>query len=120
MAQNTTGCERLSQLHIQFPFLQDAAIIALSHHERYDGTGYPAGLKGNEISIEARIFAVADAYHAMRSDRPYKKAITPEQARIEIINGAGKQFDPLVVEAFEKCQDEIEAIFAMSNAKAEI
>lgn len=102
------------------PFLQDAAIIALSHHERYDGTGYPTGLKGNEISIEARIFAVADAYHAMRSDRPYKKAITPEQARIEIINGAGKQFDPQVVEAFEKCQDEIEAIFAMSNAKAEI
>lgn len=74
--------------------------IAHSHHERWDGSGYPQGLKGNEIPIEARIVAVADAYDAMTHTRPYRLALLPSEATTEIESGAGTQFDPAVVEAF--------------------
>ena len=74
--------------------------IILSHHDRFDGTGYhPA--KGNEIPIEARIIGVADAYDAMISDRPYRKAMTPIEGRDAILKGVGADFDPSVVKAFE-------------------
>ncbi|MFH0914092.1 MAG: diguanylate cyclase [Chloroflexota bacterium] len=72
------------------------------HHERYDGTGYPAGLKGENIPLEARILAIADAYTAMTSERPYAPTLTPEQAREELKQGAGTQFDPKLVEVFVK------------------
>lgn len=72
----------------------------LAHHERPDGRGYPAGLRGDEIPLEARILAVADAYEAMTSDRVYRAAIGGEAARAELRRGAGTQFDPLVVQAF--------------------
>jgi diguanylate cyclase (GGDEF)-like protein len=72
----------------------------LAHHERPDGSGYPAGLAGSAIPIEARILAVADAYEAMTSNRVYRSALTPEDARAELIRGAGTQFDSVVVEAF--------------------
>jgi HD-GYP domain-containing protein (c-di-GMP phosphodiesterase class II) len=72
----------------------------LTHQERFDGTGYPRGLKGEEIPIGARIFACADALDAMTSDRPYRKALPYERVRQELIDFAGTQFDPLVVEAF--------------------
>jgi diguanylate cyclase (GGDEF)-like protein len=94
------------------PFLQDAAELALRHHERYDGKGYPGGLKGEEICLEARIFAAADAYHAMRSDRPYHPAMSPAEALQELARNAGTQFDPAVVAAFQTCQPEIEGVFA--------
>ncbi len=94
------------------PFLQDAAELALRHHERYDGKGYPAGLKGEEICLGARIFSVADAYHAMRADRPYRPALSPENAMLELIRNAGTQFDPAVVSVFRECQTEIESLFA--------
>lgn len=77
--------------------------FVLSHHERWDGTGYPRGLKGEEIPLPSRIIAVADAYYAMISDRPYRKALTVENAVDEIIRNAGTQFDPKVVDAFLKC-----------------
>ena len=80
--------------------LEDIAHWVLAHHERPDGTGYPAGLSGSEIPPEARILAVADAYEAMVGDRTYRMAIGPDQARLELENGAGTQFDPLVVAAF--------------------
>ena len=80
--------------------LEDIAGWVLSHHERPDGNGYPAGLSGSEIPPEARILAVADAYEAMVADRTYRMGIGPERAREELENGAGTQFDPLVVEAF--------------------
>lgn len=70
------------------------------HHERYDGTGYPDGLKGDEIPLEARILAVADAFAAMTSERPYADTLTHEEALKEIEKGAGKQFDPNLAEAF--------------------
>jgi putative nucleotidyltransferase with HDIG domain len=82
------------------PFLQEAGQIILCHHERYDGGGYPRGLKGEEISLAARVFALADAYDAMISDRPHRKAVSHAAAVTEIEGGAGTQFDPKVVEAF--------------------
>jgi diguanylate cyclase (GGDEF)-like protein len=77
----------------------------LAHHERPDGTGYPAGLAGSEIPVEARILAVADAYEAMTSNRVYRAALAPEQARAELVAGAGSQFDARVVEAFLRVLD---------------
>jgi putative nucleotidyltransferase with HDIG domain len=81
-------------------FLRDAALVVLHHQECFDGSGYPAGLKGEEIVLGARIFAAADTYDAMTSDRPYRKALTYEDAREEILRCSGTQFDPRVVEAF--------------------
>jgi HD-GYP domain-containing protein (c-di-GMP phosphodiesterase class II) len=77
----------------------------LAHHERPDGTGYPAGLAGTAIPLEARILAVADAFEAMTSHRVYRAALTPEQARSELVRGAGTQFDVRVVEAFLRVLD---------------
>ena len=81
-------------------FLKDAARIVLHHQERYDGTGYPSGLKGEEIDLGARIFAVADALDCMTSNRPFWKATSFEQAREEIRRVAGTQLDPSIVDAF--------------------
>jgi HD-GYP domain-containing protein (c-di-GMP phosphodiesterase class II) len=80
--------------------LEDIAAWVLAHHERPDGTGYPVGLERSEIPPEARILAVADAYEAMVADRSYRLGIGHQRAREELENGAGTQFDPLVVEAF--------------------
>lgn len=82
-------------------FLEGAMPILLYHHERYDGSGYPFGLAGDKIPLEARIFAVVDAYDAMTSERPYREAMSPQEALKEIRAQAGVQFDPQVVEAFE-------------------
>jgi cyclic di-GMP phosphodiesterase len=81
-------------------FLDGARPIVLSHQERFDGTGYPRGLKGKEIPLGARIFAVVDTLDAMTSDRPYRKALPYETARAEIIKYSGIQFDPDVVKIF--------------------
>ena len=81
-------------------FLQDAARIVRAHHERYDGSGYPRGLSGDDIPIEARIIAVVDAYDAMISDRPYRKALSKGTVIAELEKNSGSQFDPLVVQAF--------------------
>src|SRR5208283_1209514 len=82
------------------PFLADAAEIILSHHERYDGGGYPRGLKAEEILLSARIFAVADTLDAITSDRPYRRAASFEVARETIRHLSGAQFDPRVVSVF--------------------
>ena len=81
-------------------FLEGALPILLYHHERFDGKGYPFGLATDRIPLEARIFAVVDAYDAMTSDRPYRKAILADDAVQEIIANSGTQFDPAVVESF--------------------
>jgi HD-GYP domain-containing protein (c-di-GMP phosphodiesterase class II) len=78
----------------------ELAQFILSHHERWDGGGYPNGLKGEEIQIEARIIAVADAYDAMTSKRSYKEGMSKENAIIELKRCAGTQFDPEIVEVF--------------------
>jgi len=82
------------------PFLQDAKPVIRHHHERYDGYGYPDGLKGEEIPLLARIIHIADAYDAMTSDRPYRRALSHALAVQEIKKHSGSQFDPKVVEAF--------------------
>jgi putative nucleotidyltransferase with HDIG domain len=81
-------------------FLERSADMVLAHQERFDGLGYPRGLAGDEIPIAARIFAIADTYDAMTSDRPYRKALSPEAARVEIARCSGTQFDPRCAEAF--------------------
>jgi HD-GYP domain-containing protein (c-di-GMP phosphodiesterase class II) len=73
------------------------------HHERWDGRGYPDGLAGTQIPLGARVITVADAYDAMTSDRPYRAALSPEIALAELRRGAGRQFDPDMVEAFMTC-----------------
>lgn len=91
-------------------FLTMAAMIAHFHHERWDGRGYPAGLIGAEIPLAARIVSVADVYDALTSHRPYKEAWPNELARQAIVGGAGTQFDPIVVAAFERSFDKIAEI----------
>jgi HD-GYP domain-containing protein (c-di-GMP phosphodiesterase class II) len=81
-------------------FLAPAQAIPYCHHERYDGTGYPRGLRGELIPREARIFAVVDVYDAMRSDRPYRQALSDDQVFAYLDQQSGKHFDPFVVQAF--------------------
>jgi HD-GYP domain-containing protein (c-di-GMP phosphodiesterase class II) len=81
-------------------FLRDAAEIVWAHHERYDGNGYPRGLAAEEIPLGARVFGVVDAYDAMTSRRPYRQAMSRDQACVEIAHHSGTQFDAAVVEAF--------------------
>ncbi len=83
--------------------------VALEHHERYDGKGYPGGEKGSEISLEGRIVAVADVYDALTSRRSYKEAWDPKKAYDEIVRCSGTQFDPKVVDAFVAAYDQIDA-----------
>jgi HD-GYP domain-containing protein (c-di-GMP phosphodiesterase class II) len=78
----------------------DALPYVLFHHERWDGGGYPAGLSGRRIPVEARVLAVADAFDAMISPRPYRGALTHAHALAEVENGAGTQFDPVAAELF--------------------
>lgn len=82
------------------PALRPMAPAILHHHERYDGEGYPSGLRGEGIPLEARIIAVADCYSAMTADRPYRAAMSAEEACEELVRGAGTQWDPEVVEVF--------------------
>ena len=82
------------------PFLRPAAEIAYSHHEKWDGSGYPRGLSGEAIPLGARAFAVVDVWDALLSERPYKRAWTPQEAREQIRSLAGSHFDPKAVEAF--------------------
>jgi len=87
-------------------FLEHAKIFAGTHHEKWDGTGYPKGLKGEEIPLEGRLMAIADVYDALISERPYKRAFSHESAVQIIINGSGTHFDPSLIEVFKENQDE--------------
>src|ERR1700735_3127097 len=91
----------------RIPFLKEAAEIVLSHQECYDGSGYPRKLKGEQIPLGARIFAVADTLDAMISDRPYRKAATFAAARLEVKRCAGTQFDPAIVDVYLSLPDQL-------------
>ena len=88
------------------PFLEGAARIVAQHHETWDGNGYPFGLRGEDIEIGARVFAVADAFDAIISDRVYRKGRSYEEALAELEKHSGTQFDPVVVEAFKNIPQE--------------
>ncbi len=95
--------------------IRTAALIARSHHERWDGTGYPDRLSGEDIPAEARIVALADVFDALCSERPYKKAWPLEKAYDEIVSLSGTHFDPKCVEAFKRRWSEVAAIMAESS-----
>jgi putative nucleotidyltransferase with HDIG domain len=95
-----THCEIGYNMLTRIPFLRAAAEIVLAHQEFYDGTGYPRGLRGEQIPLGARIFSIADALDAMISDRPYRRALPMSHAREEIRRCSGTQFDPKIVGVF--------------------
>jgi response regulator RpfG family c-di-GMP phosphodiesterase len=99
MREHPTNAARILK---PFRFLSAEAEAVKAHHERFDGTGYPAGLKGEEIPLAARIIAVADAFDAMTSNRPYQMAVPVYVAAKRLLRGAGEQFDPKVTAAFER------------------
>lgn len=102
-AHTVIGGELFAFLQRNIPdkeFARLAGNIARYHHERWDGTGYPEGLKGEEIPLEARIMSIVDVYDALTSERPYKKAFSHEKAVAMIASGSGTQFDPSLVEEF--------------------
>lgn len=98
-------CEIGYEVLRRIPFLREAAEIVMAHQEHYDGSGYPRGLKGEQIPLGARIFSIADTLDAMTSDRPYRKAVSLEAAKREIQAHAGTQFDPKIVEIFLSLPD---------------
>jgi putative two-component system response regulator len=91
-------------------FLEYAKILAHRHHEKWDGTGYPDGLKGDEIPLQARMMAIADVYDALISDRPYKMALSHDEAMRIITEGRGTQFDPGLTDLFVSLSNKIKAV----------
>lgn len=114
------GAEMLDALaeYKDTPFVQTAYEICRWHHERYDGRGYPDGLKGEEIPISAQVVSVADVYDALTSERCYKKIFSHEKAIEMIVNGECGQFNPLLMECFKEASDEIhEKLFQNPTGK---
>ena len=92
--------ERIETESGESELLKYAKIFALTHHEKWNGTGYPNNLSGEKIPLHGRIMAVADVYDALISERPYKKAMTHEEAVKIIIDGKGTHFDPVLIDLF--------------------
>ncbi len=110
-----TGAQTLGAAAQQYPgvaYLRMARDIAMTHHERFDGSGYPAGLKGDEIPLCGRIVALADVYDALTSKRVYKEAFTHTIGRNIIVKESGSHFDPVIVDAFTASEEEFNAIRA--------
>ena len=110
----TIGAEMLSQTVPRLPksgIYQMAMDIALLHHERWDGKGYPNGLKGDEIPLSAQIVAICDVYDALRSIRPYKPALAHDESMLEIRRECGTQFNPALCDAFFHCAEENRHIY---------
>jgi putative two-component system response regulator len=93
--------EKIQQGARESVFLTHAKIMAGTHHEKWDGTGYPRGIAGSNIPLQGRLMAVVDVYDALISERPYKKAFSPEQAVRIITEGGGSQFDPALIDVFK-------------------
>ena len=102
----TKGASMLTALVNLAPMIP----IVKHHHERFDGTGYPDRLSGEQIPLSARIVAVADAFDAMTSDRPYRRALPADKAFLELLNTAGTHFDPRCVHAFLKARPQVESL----------
>jgi putative two-component system response regulator len=104
--------EKIKESTSERAFLEYARVFAGSHHEKWDGTGYPKGIKGKEIPLLGRIMAIADVYDALVSDRPYKKAFSHEEAAKIISDGRGTHFDPAMVDLFMSVSGQFEEIAA--------
>ena len=105
----TKGAETLKAIADEFggiEYLQIGIDIALAHHEKWDGTGYPNGLAGKEIPLAARILAIADVYDALTTQRIYKKAFSHEESIRAMVRERGKHFDPELLDAFLECEKE--------------
>ncbi|MDR1272777.1 MAG: response regulator [Clostridiales Family XIII bacterium] len=98
-------------------FLYHAEIFAGTHHEKWDGSGYPGGLKGEEIPLQGRLMAIADVYDALISVRPYKKSMSTEKAREIIVDSSGSHFDPAIVKIFIAVEEDFAAIAKAYHAK---
>ncbi len=116
------GVEALKRLekdeHVLF-FLEHAEALIGTHHEKWDGSGYPSGLKGEDIPLLGRLMAIADVYDALTSERPYKKPFTTEEAEKIILEGAGKHFDPALVEVFRNVAVEFAGIATNTDGCAD-
>ena len=97
-------------------FLKHAKVFAGTHHEKWDGTGYPNGLRGTDIPLEGRLMAIADVYDALVSARPYKEAMSPEKAADIIRTSRGTHFDPKLVDAFDTVSEEFARIASLSES----
>jgi HD-GYP domain-containing protein (c-di-GMP phosphodiesterase class II) len=109
-AEALAKAESASGISDETSFLKTAREIALTHHEKWDGTGYPNGLKGNTIPLSGRLMALADVYDALISERVYKKAMSHETAANIIRSRSGTHFDPEIVDVFEALEDKFLAI----------
>jgi len=112
--------ERIKRSASYQAFLEQARILAVAHHEKWDGSGYPHGLKGDEIPLQGRLMAIADVYEALVSERPYKKAFPHEQAVDIIKNSSGTHFDPVLVNTFLDVSDEFSKIAALQETDEEM
>lgn len=110
LLSSTGGLRSLIEPRPENPVLAMAADIAMAHHERWDGDGYPRGLSGSDIPLAARICGVADVYDALGSVRPYKPAYPEEQVLAIMADARGSQFDPVVYDAFRDCLPELQAL----------
>ena len=109
------GFDTLNEALKKYPqaeYLQMSAEIALSHHEKYDGTGYPEGIHGEKIPLSARIVTLSDVYDALVSKRVYKDAYTHDLAKAIIVEDRNKHFDPMVVKAFLACEQKFVQILS--------
>ncbi len=102
--------DRISEKSPSNTFLEYAKVLAGTHHERWDGTGYPYGLKAGDIPLMGRLMAIADVYDALRNDRPYKKSLSHENAVNILRQGSGTQFDPELIQVFLSCEENFKSI----------
>jgi putative two-component system response regulator len=119
----TIGASLLRKVYARTPtqtYLKYAIMIAESHHERYDGNGYPYGLKGDDIPLCSRIMAVADVYDALVDNRVYRSAMTHDAAQKIILAGRGTHFDPVIVDAFNAVQERIREAYGERNLDIEV
>ena len=110
--------EKIMHSAEEHAFLNHALLITGTHHEKWDGSGYPVGLKGRNIPLEGRLMAIADVYDALITVRPYKNAFTHADACQIIEEGSGKHFDPSLIDIFKKVKSEFEYVFQETSAKS--